>query len=214
MRRLLSVALIGLAVAGSTTDASAQGRGARPGRGPGRAGVMDTARMRRMDSVRVAHGDTLRRRGPDSLRQHRMDSLRAAGVLDSARGRGGRGPDGRGLGGFGPGRGPGRGEVAGARGALAGITLNDNEKAAVKTITEKYREELKQLRDANQQTAGRPTAEQRAQLQAIAERERAEIRGALTAEHQAQFDANVAKLRARGAGGPAGRRPPTVLRDR
>jgi hypothetical protein len=216
MRRLLSIALIGLAVAGSTTVASAQGRGGRgPGRGPGRAGVADTARMRRMDSLRVARGDTVRRRGPDSLRQHRVDSLRAAGVFDSTRAGRGRGPGGRGAGGRGSeGRGPG-GQLPGGRG-LAGIKLNDNEKAAMKTISEKYRDEMKQLRDANQQPAAGQNAQLRAQVQAIAERERAELRGALTAEHQAQFDANIAKQPARGAGGPPGRRPPppSARRDR
>lgn len=195
MRRLFSIAVIGLAVASATTIAEAQGRGGRPGR----AG-MDTSRMRRMDSVRVARGDTVRRRGPDSLRQHRMDSLRAAGVLDNA----GRGPGGRGPGGQ---RGPGRGNLG-----LSGITLNDNEKSAVKTITEKYREELKELRDENQKAAMGQNAQLRTQMQAIMERERAEIRGALTAEHQAQFDANVARQRGRGAGGPPGRRPPPPAR--
>jgi hypothetical protein len=204
MRRLLSVAALGLAIVGSTTVASAQ----RPGRAQGRAGVMDTARARRMDSLRVAHGDTIRRRLPDSVRQHRVDSLRAAGVLDTNRRgpgqRGGRGPEG-----MGPGR--GRGDIAGVRGALAGIKLNDNEKSAVKTITEKYRGEMKQLRDSNE-PATAPNPQLRAQFDAIAQRERADIRAALTAEHQAQFDANVAKRPARGAGGPpAGRRPP---RDR
>lgn len=195
MRRLLSIAIIGLAVAGSTTEAEAQGRGGRPGR----AG-MDTSRMRRMDSVRVARGDTIRRRGPDSLRQHRIDSLRAAGVLDSSR----RGPDGRGPAGR---PGAGRGNLG-----LAGINLNDNEKSAVKTIAEKYREEMKQLRDENQKVANGQNAGLRVQMQSIMERERAEIRGALTAEHQAQFDANIAKQRARGAGGPSGRRPPPPAR--
>lgn len=206
MRRLLSVALIGLAVAGTTTVASAQGRGAgragAGGRNPGRAGAMDTARMRRMDSVRVARGDTVRRL-PDSVRQHRLDSLRAAGVIDGR----GRGPGGR-MGPGGRGRMGGPGEIAGARGALAGIKLNDNEKAAVKTITEKYREEMKQLRDANQGAARGQNEQLRSQMMAIAERERAEIRGALTADHQAQFDANVAKGPGRGQGAPsAGRRP-------
>jgi hypothetical protein len=208
MRRLLSVAALGLAIVGSTTVASAQ----RPGRGQGRAGVMDTARARRMDSLRVAHGDTIGRRLPDSVRQHRMDSLRAAGVLDAGRPgpgrRGGRGPEG-----MGPGA-RGRGDMAAARGALAGIKLNDNEKSAVKTITEKYRAEMKELRDANQ-PASAPSPQLRAQFDAIAQRERADIRAALTAEHQAQFDANIKKQAARGAGRPQpGRRPPTPLRDR
>ena len=208
MRRLLSVAALGLAIVGSTTVASAQ----RPGRGQGRPGVMDTARARRMDSLRVAHGDTLRRRFPDSLRQQRMDSLRAVGVIDSNRrgpgGRGGRGPEGMGPGGR------GRGDVAGMRGALAGIKLNDNEKTAVKTIAERYRAEMQELRPAGQRGAA-PNAQLRAQVDAIAQRERADVRAALTAEHQAQFDANVARLAERRAGGPLpGRRPPQRPHDR
>ena len=93
----------------------------------------------------------------------------------------------------GRGRMGGPGEIAGARGGLAGIKLNENEKAAVKTITAKYRDEMKQLRDANQGAARGQNEQLRSQMMAIAERERAEIRAALTAEHQAQFDANVAK---------------------
>lgn len=201
MCRLLTIAFIGLAVAGSTTVADAQGRAGRPGR-PDRGG-MDTSRIRRMDSVRVARGDTIRRRGPDSLRQHRVDSLRAAGVLDSAR-RGGRGPDGRGPAGQ---PGAGRGNFG-----LAGINLNDNEKAALKTITEKYRGEMKRLRDENQKAGKGQNTALRTQMRDIMERERAEIRGALTAEHQGQFDANVAKQRGRGAAGPPGRRPPPPAR--
>jgi hypothetical protein len=167
---------------------------------------MDTARMRRMDSLRVARGDTVRRRLPDSVRQHRLDSLRAAGVLDSnarrSRGPGGmKGPDGRGRMG-------GPAAIAGARGGLAGIQLNDNEKAAVKAINEKYRDELKQLREANQGSARGQNDQLRSQMMAIAERQRADIRAALTAEHQAQLDANVAKAQARRPDGPAaGRRP-------
>lgn len=198
MRRLFSVALIGLAVAVAASDATAQGR---PG-GRGRGGVMDTARARRMDSIRVARGDTaFRRRGPDSLRQHRIDSLRAAGVLDSNRV--GRGPGGRGRGPGGPGMGP-----MGGRGALMGIQLNDNEKAAVKTIGEKYRAEYQQLREANQGAARGQNAQLATQVRAIAEREQAEIRAALTAEHQAQFDANAAKRKELGANGRGGRRGP------
>jgi hypothetical protein len=96
--------------------------------------------------------------------------------------------------------------VAG-RGALAGIALNENEKAAVKTITEKYRAEFEEIRAANLAKGARPTEQMRTQVQALAERERAEIRAALTAEHQAQFDANLAKRPEPGAAGPRGRRP-------
>lgn len=210
MRRSLTVALIGLAIAGTTTVASAQGRGAgragAGGRNPARAGVTDTARMRRMDSIRVARGDSLRRL-PDSVRRHRLDSLRAAGVIDGR----GRGPGGR-MGPGGRGRMGGPGEIAGARGGLAGIKLNENEKAAVKTITAKYRDEMKQLRDANQGAARGQNEQLRSQMMAIAERERAEIRAALTAEHQAQFDANIAKGPGRGRGAPGARpaRPPVA----
>jgi CHAT domain-containing protein len=96
--------------------------------------------------------------------------------------------------------------VAG-RGALAGIQLNDNEKAAIKTISAKYRAELSELREANRNQAAGQNAQLRAQVEAIAERERAEIRAALTAEHQAQFDANLAKRPQPGAG-QRGARPP------
>lgn len=208
MRRFFSIALIGLAVAGASTELAAQGRG---GRGQGRAGVRDTARMRQMDSVRAARGEVERRRGPDSLRQRRLDSLRAAGVLDSNM-RGGRGPGARGVGGRGQGVGPLMG-----RGGLQGIQLNDSEKAAVKTISEKYREEFKQLREANQAAGAARNEAARTQLQALIEREQAEIRAALTAGNQAKFDANLAKRPARGANGAtAGRRPPRppAQRDR
>jgi Spy/CpxP family protein refolding chaperone len=197
MRRLFTVALLGLAVSAVATEVSAQGR--QGGRGS-RGGVMDTARVRRMDSIRVARGDTaFRRRGPDSLRQHRLDSLRAAGVLDTGARGGRRGgpPGGRGM------RGPG---PMSGRGALMGIQLNDNEKAAVKTITEKYRAELEEFREANRGARRGQNAQLAAQIRAIGEREQAEIRGALTAEHQAQVDANVAKRKEPGANGAPGRR--------
>src|SRR3954453_5648540 len=133
MRRFLAVAFLGLAVA-AATDASAQGR-----QGGRRAGA---------DSARIARGDTtFRRRGPDSLRAKRLDSLRAAGVLDTARGgRRGAGPLAEGRGGRGPG-GRGMGPMGG-RGGLMGLQLNDNEKAAVKQINEKYRAEFEQFREA------------------------------------------------------------------
>ncbi len=91
-----------------------------------------------------------------------------------------------------------------------GIQLNDNEKAAVKTINEKYRAEMEQLREANKGTAPGKNPQLMEQMKAIADRQEAEIRGALTAEHQKAFDANVAKrkeIEAKG-GGRRGGRPP------
>ena len=104
----------------------------------------------------------------------------------------------------------GRGGPMGGRGGLMGIQLNDNEKAAVKTINEKYRAEFEQLREANKGTAPGQNPQLAAQVKAIADRQEAEIRAALTAEHQAQFDANIAKrkeMEAKG-GGRRGPRPP------
>ena len=193
MRRFLAVALVGLAVTAAATDASAQGR--RGGRAP--------------DSVRAA------RRAPDSVRAKRLDSLRAAGVIDSNRaGRRGAGMGPEGRGGRGPG-GRGMGPMSG-RGGLMGIQLNDNEKAAVKTINEKYRAELEQLREANKGTAPGQNPQLAAQVKAIAERQEAEVRAALTAEHQAQFDANIAKRKEMEAqmGGRRGQRPPRPPRGR
>ena len=96
-----------------------------------------------------------------------------------------------------------------------GIQLNDNEKSAIKTINEKYRAELEQLREANKDAQPRQNPQLGEQVKGIMERQQAEIRAALTAEHQAQFDANQAKMKEQLAngGGRRGRRPP-VLRDR
>ncbi len=182
MRRLVTVALFGLAVSAAVTEASAQGR--RGGARGQRAGVMDTARARRMDSIRVARGDTgIARRGPDSLRADR------AGRMGGPGGRGAIGP-------------------MGGRGALMGIQLNDNESAAVKQIREKYRAEMDQLREANRGAQRGRNPAIASQLLAIQEREEAEIRMALTAEHQKQFDANIAKRKELAANGAAGRRRP------
>jgi Spy/CpxP family protein refolding chaperone len=71
MRRFMSVALIGLAIAGTSTVAAAQaagqGQAGQAGRGGIRGGVgrarFDSTRARRMDSVRAARGDSARGRG-------------------------------------------------------------------------------------------------------------------------------------------------------
>ena len=143
MRRFMSVALIGVALAGTTTLAAAQSLGGGQAVQAGRADV----------------------RGSGS---------------DSVRGR----------------RGPG-----GARAALAGLNLSPTQKSQIKTINKKYADQFKQLRQANGTNAGAQNANARVQMQAIAERERAEIRSVLTPEQRTQFDANVAKHRGKGRTG-------------
>ena len=91
-----------------------------------------------------------------------------------------------------------------------GLQLNDNEKAALKTIDEKYRAQFDQLREANKGTPPGQNAQLAEQVKALADAQEAEIRAALTTAHQSQFDANVTKMKERGAKGPAGRRPPPL----
>jgi Spy/CpxP family protein refolding chaperone len=106
---------------------------------------------------------------------------------------------------------PGRG------GLLRGITLSDAEKAQMKTIHAKYGAEAKALREAMRpamqdlrtarqkrdsaavKAAWDKTAGDRQKLQALMQRERAEIRTALSAENQKVFDANVKQLEERRA---------------
>ena len=64
---------------------------------------------------------------------------------------------------------------------LRGIKLSEAEKARVKEIRGRYQTESKTLRESTD----------RQKLAALKQRERAEIRTALTPEHQTQFDANV-----------------------
>ena len=83
------------------------------------------------------------------------------------------------------------GRMEGGRGRLLrGIKLSDAEKARVKEIRGKYQTESKSLRESGD----------RQKLQDLMQRERAEIRTALTAEHQTQFDANMKQLDQRRAG--------------
>jgi protein CpxP len=108
--------------------------------------------------------------------------------------------------------GPGMG---GTRGLLKGIALTDAEKANLRTVGEKYRgqfqtirqsmrPDLEAAREARQRgdtAAARAalarTADERTQLQALTERMQADLRTALAAEHRAQFDANVARMKER-----------------
>ena len=98
-----------------------------------------------------------------------------------------------------------------------GISLSDVEKTPVKAIRAKYATEARSLRESmrpamqEMQGARRKrdsaavkvvrdrAAGDRQKLQALMQRERAEIRGALTAENQKVFDANVKALEQRRA---------------
>jgi len=106
-----------------------------------------------------------------------------------------------------------RGERGGA--ALRGIQLTDAQRTQIRAIHDKYRPQYQSLRDqlrapmdsaraARQRgdtTAARAafarTAPVREQVKALSDRERAEIRGVLTAEQQKTFDANVQRMQER-----------------
>ncbi|MEO6528063.1 MAG: Spy/CpxP family protein refolding chaperone [Gemmatimonadaceae bacterium] len=108
---------------------------------------------------------------------------------------------------------PGRG------GLFRGISLTDAEKSHVKQIHTTYRAEAKTLREsllpamrdaraarqkgdtAGVKAAWSRTAGDRSKLRALMDREKAEIRGALTPEHQHLFDANAKQRAERRADG-------------
>jgi Spy/CpxP family protein refolding chaperone len=118
----------------------------------------------------------------------------------------------------------------GRGGLFRGITLSDAEKARVKQVHEKYSTEAKSLREslrpamqdaraarqkgdtAGVKAAWNKTAGDREKLRAMMDRERAEIRTALTGDNQRLFDANVkqmeqrrAEMKKNGKGDRAGR---------
>ncbi|HEX2716684.1 MAG TPA: Spy/CpxP family protein refolding chaperone [Gemmatimonadaceae bacterium] len=113
-----------------------------------------------------------------------------------------------------------QGHRFGARGVrggavLRGIQLTDAQRTRIRAIHDKYRAQYQPLRDqlrapmdsaraARQRgdtTAARAalarTTPVRNQITALADRERAEIRGVLTAEQQKTFDANVQRMQER-----------------
>ena len=111
-----------------------------------------------------------------------------------------------------------RREGNGGRGRLfQGITLSDAEKSRVKAIRAKYGTEARALRESmrpamQEMQAARQkrdtaairaawdrTTSERQNLQALMQRERAEMRTALTVENQQVFDANVKSLEQRRA---------------
>ena len=94
-----------------------------------------------------------------------------------------------------------------ARKALfKGVTLSDAQKQQLKSIAERYkpqREALhtqaRQLRQGGQQPDSATRATFRAKQQALRDQQLADIRAVLTADQRTQFDANVAKMKARAA---------------
>ena len=116
-----------------------------------------------------------------------------------------------------------RNDVRGKRGRgglLRGVTLSDAEKTRVKAIHAKYSTEARSLRESlrpamQEARAARQkhdsvaakaawdrSAGDRQKLQALMQRERAEIRSALTPENQKVFDANAKTVEQRRAKGP------------
>jgi Spy/CpxP family protein refolding chaperone len=105
----------------------------------------------------------------------------------------------------------------GRAGLFRGISLSDVEKGRVKEIHTKYSAEAKVLREAMRpamqearaarqnrdsaavRVAWEKTAGDRQKLQALMQRERAEIRAALSPENQKVFDANAKALEERRA---------------
>jgi Spy/CpxP family protein refolding chaperone len=103
------------------------------------------------------------------------------------------------------------------RGLFRGITLSDAEKARVKQVHEKYSAEAKSLRESLRpaiqdaraarqkgdttgvKAAVSRTAGDREKLRALMDRQKTEIRAALSPENQRVFDANVKQLEQRRA---------------
>jgi Spy/CpxP family protein refolding chaperone len=105
----------------------------------------------------------------------------------------------------------------GRSGLLRGITLSDAEKTQMKAVRTKYAAEAKSLRESMRpamqelraarqkrdsaavKAAWERTAGERQKLQALRQQQQADIRLALTPEHQKVFDANAKTLEQRRA---------------
>ena len=115
-------------------------------------------------------------------------------------------------------RGMGRGDRVGpGRGLLRGITLSEAEKTRVQAIRTKYDAEAKSLRESlrpamEEMRAARQkrdsvamkavwekSAADRQKLQVLVQRQRADVRAALTPENQKVFDANAKQMEQRRA---------------
>jgi len=111
--------------------------------------------------------------------------------------------------------GPGRGGAGADRALLRGITLSDAEKANLKAVHQKYaaqmkaineqykpqREQIRAARQRGDTAAVRSLMAQntgeRDQMRSVMTAERNDIRGALTPDNQAKFDANAANMKKR-----------------
>ena len=115
-------------------------------------------------------------------------------------------------------RGMGRGDRVGpGRGLLRGITLSEAEKTRVQAIRTKYDAEAKSLRESlrpamEEMRAARQkrdsvamkavwekSAADRQKLQVLVQRQRADVRAALTPENQKVFDTNAKQMEQRRA---------------
>ncbi len=79
---------------------------------------------------------------------------------------------------------------------LKDINLTDAQKEQVKTIREKYLPQQVELRKAAQGTGGPPDEASRAKMMDLQNKQAADIRAILTADQQAQFDKNMAEMKA------------------
>ena len=109
----------------------------------------------------------------------------------------------------------GRGPGLGARGLFRGIELSDAEKASLKTVREKYkdqfkalhdsfkpqREELRAARQRGDTVAARAiwakSGDQREKMRALETQMQGDLRAALTPAHREQFDKNATALKER-----------------
>ena len=82
---------------------------------------------------------------------------------------------------------------------LKDITLTDAQKDQIKIIREKYVPRQLELRKAVQATGGPPDDATRAKMMELQSQQSAEIRAILTADQQAQFDKNLADMKAHAA---------------
>jgi len=96
-------------------------------------------------------------------------------------------------------QGQGEGRRGGGMGGmlLKDITLTDAQKAQVKTIREKYLPQQMEMRKAAEAVGGPPDEATRTKMMDLQTKQAAEIRAVLTADQQAQFDKNLAEMKAR-----------------